>query len=64
MLALLLMERSARLLDAQQLHFKDQDGRSVGYCHWSILRGYWIPSSSTSKIRTDPGGILPAARSP
>ncbi len=61
MLALLLM---VRLLDAQQLHVKDQDGRSVGYCHWSILRGYWIPNSSTSKIRTDPGGILPAARSP
>lgn len=61
MLALLLM---VRLLDTQQLHIKDQDGRSAGYCHWSILRGYWIPNSSTSKIRTDPGGILPAARSP
>ncbi len=61
MLALLLM---AQLLDTQQLHIKDLYGRSVGYCHWSVLRGYWIPSSSTSKIRTDPGGILPAARSP
>ncbi len=54
----------ALLLNARQLHIKNQHEGLVGYCHRGVLRGYWIPNNSTSKISTDPGGILPAARSP